>query len=237
MAGGTLLISRATKNHSHFKTKLEALGFYDVTVTALDKDALKSLIRELKPKLILVSASFYYCCTPFLMGELHKKFPKIKMAAVSLSDYPADLAMYFILNGVNSYVNYFEGVEQFYKGLDEIANGREYISPDVIKRIKLRRDYPEPAGQISERHKQVIKLICCGFKDHEIANILAVSRNTIVNHKANIFTSLNVRSNAELFRTAQILNIVRLNELDFYPKEFMLKPLPKKQILKRIVKK
>jgi len=230
MAGGTLVISRAEKNHATYKTQLENLGFRNVTVTSLEKDAQYALIRELKPDLLLMSARFYQCCTPFLMGELHKTFPKIKMAAVCLEDYPADIAMYFILNGINSYITYFDGEEQFYKGLVEIAKGRDYISPAVVERINLRWEKPDPAGKISERHKQVIRLICCGFKDKEIADVLAVSRNTIVNHKTSLFTTLNVRSPIELVRTVLTLEIVRLEELYFYPKEYTLNPLPKKEI-------
>jgi DNA-binding NarL/FixJ family response regulator len=231
MAGGTLMISRAVKNHSHYKKRLEALGFRNATVTALEKDALYSLIRELKPEQILMSARFYHCCTPFLMGELRKKFPKIKMTAVCLGEYPDDIAMYFILNGINSYVTSFDGVEQFYEGLDEIAKGRSYVSPGVLERIKLRKEeYPDPAGRITERHIQVIRLICCGFKDIEIADVLALSRNTIVNHKTDIFTTLNVRSPVELVRAALTLEILRLEELYFYPKDYTVNPLPDAKI-------
>jgi DNA-binding NarL/FixJ family response regulator len=233
MRSGTLMISRAVKNHAHYKKRLEALGFCNVTVTALEKDALYSLIREIKPELILMSARFYHCCTPFLMGELHKSFPKIKMAAVCLGEYPADIAMYFILNGINSYITSFDGIDQFYKGLDEVAKGREYISPAVEERINMRREKPDPVGKITERHKQVVRLICCGFKDSEIADVLAVSRNTVVNHKTGIFTTLNVRNPIELVRAALTLEIVRLEEIYFYPKEYTLNPLPEKKIKRR----
>jgi len=209
------------------------LGFHDVTVTALDKDALYSCIRNLRPDLILMSARFYQCCTPFLMGELHKTFPKIKMAAVCLGEYPVDIAMYFTLNGIKSYINSFDGLDQFYKGLHEVAKGGEYISPAVVERIDLRREYPEPAGKITERHKQVIRLICCGFKDKEIAETLAISRNTVVNHKTHLFSSLNVRSPIELVRAALTLELVQLEEMYFYPKDLTLNPQPDKKVLVR----
>jgi DNA-binding NarL/FixJ family response regulator len=218
------------KKPFHFKKRLEAFGFGDVTVTALDKDALYSLVRELKPDLVLMGARFYHCCTPFMMGALRKTFPKVKMAAVCLDEYPADIAMYFILNGINSYVTYFDGVDQFHKGLEEIAKGKEYVSPEVVERINMRREKPDPAGIITERHKRVIRLICCGFKEREIADVLAVSRNTVVNHKTDIFTALNVRSPVELVRTVLTLEILRLEELYFYPKDFTVNPLPKKNI-------
>ena len=233
---GTLLISREVNNHDYFKKELEGLGYQDVTVTALRKDALSSLIRKLKPERLLMCARFYQCCTPFMMGELHKEFPKIKMAAVTVGEYPDEIAMYYILNGINSYVAFSDGVEQFYKGLKEVAKGREYVSPGVVKRINLRREEkPNPAGTITERHLEVIRLICCGFKDREIAETLSISRNTVVNHKTNFFTSLNVRSPIELVCAALTLEIIRLEEIYFYPRDMTINPLPDKKNLKRRV--
>jgi len=126
VAGGTLLVSRAVNNHDYFKKRLEALGFQQVTVTDLERDALYFLIRDLRPDLLMMSASFYSCSTPYQMGELRKKFPKLKMAAVSIGNFPSDLAMYFIINGINSYINFFEGFEQFYKGLNMVAFLRRF---------------------------------------------------------------------------------------------------------------
>ena len=233
MAEGTLFFSRAEVNHTFYKKRFETLGFRNVTVSALEKDAQNSQIRELKPELIVMSARFYHCCTPFLMGELRKEFPKIKMAAIVLGEYPDDVAMYFILNGINSYVTSFDGVDQFYKGIDEVAKGREWISPGVVKRMEMRRDYPEPAGKISDRHIEVIRLICCGFKDEEIAKTLALSKRTVARHKTALFTSLNVRNPIELVRAALTLEIIRLEEIYFYPRGLTVNPLPEENILGR----
>jgi DNA-binding NarL/FixJ family response regulator len=233
MAGGTLMISRAVKNHSYYKKRLETLGYRDVTLTALERDALKNLIYDLKPKNILMGARFFQCCTPFFMGELHKLFPDTEMAAVCIGEYPPELAMYFIINGVQSYVTSFEGVEQFYKGIDEIRKGKEYVSPGVVERIDMRKEYPMPAGNITERHKEVIRLICCGFTEDEIGVTLDISRRTVTTHKTDIFTAMNVRNPVELVISAMTQKIVNLDELYFYPREYILNPLPDVKVKRR----
>ena len=233
MAGGTLFFSRAEVNHAHYKKRFEDMGFHDVTISALEKDAQYSQIRELKPELIMMSARFYHSCTPFLMGELRQMFPKTRMAAVVLGEYPDDVAMYFILNGINSYITSFDGVDQFYEGLEEVAKGRKWISPGVVKRIELRWEHPDPAGKVSGRHKEVIRLICSGFQDEEIAETLALSKRTIARHKTHLFTSLNVRSPIELVRAVLTLEIVRLEEMYFYPRGYTVNPLPGDKILGR----
>ena len=233
MAGGTLMVSRAIKNHVFFKKRLETLGFHNVTLTALEKDGLNSLIYDLKPSLLMMGARFYEGCTPFLMKQLKGNFPKIKMAALCAGHYPVDLAMYFILNGINSYVTSFDGIDEWYKGLEDVRRGKEYIAPTVVERIDKRIDYPDPAGKISERQKQVILLVCCGFRDEEVADLLHISRRTVTTHKTEIFTSLNVRNVSELIRTALYLEIITQDSLHFYPNNYTLNPLPEEKILKR----
>jgi len=229
MAGGTLMVSRAVCNFEYYKNRLLEFGYHDVTVTALERDALFFLIRDLKPSLILMSARFYHCCTPFMMGELHKKFPKIKMAALCLGEYPPDIAMYFILNGIKSYFTSFEGVDQFRKGLKEILKGRDFISPAVMERINMRLEYPEPAGKITGRHLEIIRLVCCGFRDMDIAELMAIAKSTVENYKTEIYTTLNVRNAIELIRAALTLKIMQLEELYFYPRDFTLNPKPDKK--------
>ena len=226
MKGGTLLASRAVKNHAYYKTRLETLGFSNVTVTALDKDALNTLIYEMKPEILMMGARYYQCCTPYMMKQLKSNFPKLKMAALSIGHYPPELAMYFILNGINSYVTSFDGIDQWYMGLEEIRKGKNYISPEVVERIDLRREYPEPARNITERQKQVIILVCNGFKDDEIGELLNISIRTVTTLKTQIFTTLNVRNANELIRMAIFLQIVTQDGLFFYPTDFTLNPLP-----------
>jgi DNA-binding NarL/FixJ family response regulator len=224
------VITREINNHSYYKKRLEGVGFPDVTPTLLEKDALDFQMGDLKPTYAIIDARFYQCCTPFLVGELKQKFPETKFAAVSIGEYPPELAMYFILNGAGSYITTTDGFDKVLDCLAEIPKGREFISPAVEKQKELRLVTPKPAGKISDRHREVIRLICCGFKDLEIADTLHISRRTVDNHKTEIFTSMNVRNAVELIISALTLKIVLLDELYFYPKDYMVNPLPDAKI-------
>jgi len=223
------MVSRRVKLHEHYKKRLEALGFNDVTLTAADKDALNMLINELKPRLFMIGAGFYYSATPYMMNCLIKRFPDINIATISISEYPADLAMGFIINGVKSYVNYLDGVDQFYRGLDCVRNGKVYISNSVQERIEMRRELPEAAGKLTKRELEVVRLLCNGFKSREIGDVLHISECTVNNHKTAIYPKLNVRNENEIIRMALITEIVKVEELIFFGRDFELKPQPKKQ--------
>ena len=235
MIGGTLMVSRAVKLHGHYQKRLEEMGFTGVSVTAADKDGLNMLISDLKPRNVLISSRFYQCCTPFMMADLHKHFPKINFAAVSLSEYPTELGMYFIVNGAKSYVDYWEGTEEFYKGMEDVRRGKTYISPNVQERFKLRDSYPYPARNLTARLVEVIRLIANGYTGKEAADVLHISERTVDADKRNIYTSLNVRNENELIRYAIYMGIINPEDLYFYGGDFVLNPKPPKE--KRKVKK
>jgi len=226
MTGGTLIVSRAINLYSFIKKQFEALGFDDVTVTGADKDGLNMLIRELKPRIVIMGCMFYQCCTPFLLADLHKQFPILNIAVVSITDFPADLAMYFIINGAKSYVNFWEGPEQFYKGLEEIRRGHQYISPEVKKRIDMRTYYPTPTGKLTCKQIEIIRLVANGYKGLEIADTLHMSIRSVESRKKEIYTAMNVRNENELIRVAISLGIIQQEELLFFGRDYELKPLP-----------
>jgi DNA-binding NarL/FixJ family response regulator len=228
MTGGTLMVSRAVNLHGDIKKKLETFGFDNVTVTDFEKDGLNMLIRELKPRLLMMGCMFYQCSTPFMVAALHKEFPKLNIAVISITDFPADLAMYFIINGAKSYVNFWEGSKQFYKGLEEIRKGHEYVSPEVVERIDMRKYYPEPSGKLTNRQIEITRLIANGYRGDEIADVLHISSGTVDNCKTEIYTAMNVRNENELIRVAINLEIINADELHFFGGDYVLKPLPMK---------
>jgi DNA-binding NarL/FixJ family response regulator len=229
MAGGTLIVSRAVNLYQYFKKQAEAFGFDNVSVTGVEKDGLSMLIRETNPRVVLIGCKFYQCCTPFMLADLHKQFPKLNIAVVSVTDFPDDLAMYFIINGAKSYVNFFEGPEQFYRGLKEIRDGNKYVSPEVLRRIEVRGYDPIPTGILTDRQVEIIRLVANGYTGAEIADTLHISERSVDSRKSEIYTALNVRNENEVIRVAICLGIVKPEELHFFGRDYRLKPLPEKQ--------
>ena len=228
MIRGTLVVTKRENFHAHFKKRFEQLGFPNVTVTGARRDGLNMVINELRPRILLMGSDFYECCTPFLLRDLHEYFPKLNIAVITLTDFPADLAMFFILNGAKSYIDYWEGQgpEPFYKGLDEIREGREYISPEVQRRIEMRSDYPDPSGILTKKQIEIIRLIANGFTGAEIADTLHMSERSVDNRKSEIYKALNVRNENEVIRVALCLGLIKPEELHFFSRNYELKPLP-----------
>jgi DNA-binding NarL/FixJ family response regulator len=229
MTGGTLMVSRAVKLHGHFKKELEVLGFKDVSVTSAAKDGLNMAINELKPRLLIIGCGFYKCSTPYMMSLLLRQYKGLNIAAVSLSEYPADLAMWFILNGVKSCIHLYDGIDQFYQGIGRIRDGKSFVSDSVKESIEMRRELPDPARKLTRLQLEIVKLVCNGLSACEVGDVLSISERTVYNEKTKIYTYLNVRNENELIRTAIELGIVNPDELIFYADGYVSKPLPEKK--------
>ena len=222
MIKGTLFVSRDVNNHSHYKMRAEEIGFRNVTFTGADKDGLNMIINDLKPRLVVMGSSFYDCATPYMMSILHRQYPKIILASVSLERYPAHLAMGLIANGVNSYVNFADGVEQFYAGLHFIKEGRAFIAANIDEKIR-NSELPRPSHELTERQIEVLRLICNGFTAFEIADVLHISVRTIKFHKTELYNNLKIRNENELIRVALYLGFIKVDELNFYGGNYCLR--------------
>jgi DNA-binding NarL/FixJ family response regulator len=122
-----------------------------------------------------------------------------------------------------------DGIDDFYKGLDRVKNGKKFVSQSVQERIDMREEKPVPAKKISEREIEVIRLTRNGLSSSEVGNVLHISEPTVNRHKANIYLNLNVRNENELYRTAEYLGLINKDEQIFSAPDLVLKPLPGKQ--------
>lgn len=236
MTGGTILLSRAKLLHSHIKLRLEELGFKNVMVTDIDKDALDFLISENKPDLLMIASGFYQACTPYMIGELIRKHKNLKLniAVVSVFEYPMSLAPYFIWHGAKSYLNLWEGYEEFHNGLQIIRKGKQYISPKTKVLMELHPDEnPDPRNNITGRMQSILIMLCCGLSPEEIGKELHITRKTVYNHIGFLFDTFHVKSRDEMVALAWQTGIVTKNDIRFYSRETNILTLPDWGILKQ----
>jgi len=218
MTGGTLIVSRAINHLNNYKERLENYGYDNVLSTSADKDELNNIIFEKQPNIVLMEACFNDRATPYMMRLLLDIFPELNIAVFNLYNYPDDTAMRFIFNGVNSYVNLFEGWNEFDKGIKIIRDGKIYISPKVKYKIGLLDEMPEPVNRITMRQHEIIRLISSGYNDLEIAKIIYVSKKTVINHKWAAYKAFDVDNPVSLFLAAESIGLITIDECRYFQK-------------------
>ncbi|HZT35321.1 MAG TPA: response regulator transcription factor [Nitrososphaera sp.] len=81
------------------------------------------------------------------------------------------------------------------KGFEVNVKKKEKRSKQVPVRIAHRRE-------ITQREREVLKLIARGFRNREAAEKLGISTKTVETHRANIMNKLALRNTAELIHYA-----------------------------------
>jgi DNA-binding NarL/FixJ family response regulator len=217
MPGGTLLISRAVKLFPYYKQRLEgAYGFNDVTVTDVDKDGLNTIINDLNPRIVLMGSGFYQAGTPYMAGELLKRFPNLNLAVISMYDYPLRLAAWFIWHGAKSYVSLWEGYDEFQRGLYAIREGKQYISPLAQDLIEQKTEWPDTKGKITKRQLECLIMLCSGFIPERIGTELQISKRTVSNTLAAMYKIFHAENREEMVALAWELDLVSKRDIRFF---------------------
>jgi DNA-binding NarL/FixJ family response regulator len=228
MTGGVLVVSRAKNLLPSFKSYLAGVGFTDIAVSSCEKDALNYLLAEIKPKLVFIESCFYECATPYMLGRLLRDFPKLKVVAFSVGEFPDDLAMWFFFHGVMSYVNMRDGFGELRCSLQTILAGGASWTQKVQDRIDLRREMPDPALDISNRQREVMFFMGNGFTSAETGDKMAICVRTVEAHKKALYELFHVRNENELIRVAYCLDLLEKEDLCFYGGNWVVSPLPGK---------
>jgi DNA-binding NarL/FixJ family response regulator len=224
--GCVLVVSRSPGILPICKRYLMGAGFHDVEVTSFEKDALNYVINATKPRMVFVESCFYQSATPYMMGQLLREMPGLRIVAFSVGEFPDDLAMWFCFHGGKGYVNFRDGYCELKRGLRQIYEGGEYWTKAVRRRIELRKEIPAPPLGVTPRQAEVLRLLCNGYRAEEVADALRVSRRTVETHKKELYLLFHVRNEAELARAGLCLGLVQAEELCFYGTGWEARPLP-----------
>lgn len=98
----------------------------------------------------------------------------------------------------------------------QVVNGGASITPSLARRLLKKLDFghgqisaPKPAFSsnneiflLSDREREVLKLVASGYVGDEISNMLHISVQTVNTHIKNIHRKLNVRTRAQAVRLA-----------------------------------
>jgi DNA-binding NarL/FixJ family response regulator len=216
LPGGTLFVSRKTAIFSWLKGAFVETGFRDITVTTFDKDALAFQLNELKPRHVFMDSAFYSGVTPYMIGKLLVKFPKLRIHIVNFGDFPDSLAMRFVFHGAKSYLDFRDGHDEFRAGLKKIFSGEDYYSQGVEAQFEEKNEMPKLTREVTDREWQVLFLVCNGFTEEKIAYNLAISRRTVDTHISNLHNILDAKKGGDLIRKALCLGWVKKEHLCFH---------------------
>jgi two-component system response regulator NreC len=160
--------------------------------------------RALKPDVILLDVVMPGESGIEVLPKLLKESPETKVLVLSMQDDPSYVREAFAA-GASGYVLKEAADEEVVAAVREIANGGHYVHPALGARMVAAEAQARAAAEadpLSEREREVLRLLALGHTNQEIAKMLYISVRTAETHRAHIMQKLRLSSRAELVRYA-----------------------------------
>lgn len=134
-------------------------------------------------------------CNGFdLIEYINKHEKSAKIIVFTMHEEPWIKAKLHTLD-IDGAVSKNEAADEIIKAIKAIAKGEKYFSPAFSFRHSLDAVTPPT---LSQREREVLKMLCKGLTSDEIADQLHISANTVNTYRRRLMEKLNVTNVAEL---------------------------------------
>ena len=175
-----------------------------------DVDVAVRLVLELEPDVVLLDVHMPGGGGVEVLRRVHERRPAQRALALSVSDEPQDVIA-LIRAGARGYVTKTISGEELAAAIAQVRDGDAVFSPRlagfVLDAFAGRLDVAAAAAdpeldQLTEREREVLRLIARGYLYKEIALRLSLSPKTIEHHVSAVLRKLQLSNRHELTRWA-----------------------------------
>lgn len=104
--------------------------------------------------------------------------------------------------GASGYVLKDNSFEELVQAVHAIAAGGTFVTPSVREKLRNLQRQGKTAGLLSNREREVIKLIAQGRSSKEIGRIMGISPRTVDTYRKRLMDKLDLRTLADVVRYA-----------------------------------
>jgi two-component system response regulator FimZ (fimbrial Z protein) len=137
---------------------------------------------------------------------LKNDFPDIK--TIIFSGQPEEVyAINSIKAGASGYISKAVNIITINEAILKVNDGGTYLSDEINKQLKLGKRVNKTGSyykKLSTREAEVLKLLCVGKKNKEVAKELNVNEKTISTYKARLMRKLRVTNLVDLVNQAKV---------------------------------
>lgn len=196
------------EDHTLLREGLAAMlaGEADLEVVAEAADGLEAVrcVEKHEPDLILLDLAMPKMNGISAIKDIHKRFGDVKILAVTIQTDDEYILAAFE-SGADGYCLKQANRDEFLNAIRNVLAGKRYISPEISDQVlegflagKRRLKTDTRWDSLTQREKEVLKLIGEGYKNAEIADFLCISPKTVDKHRSNIMKKLDLHNAAAL---------------------------------------
>lgn len=175
---------------------------FDVVGIVSNGRELVSAALTLKPHAAVVDIAM-----PVLSGidagrQVKRLLPSIKLLYLTMT-HDEELAVELLHQGASGYLVKTCASSELVTAIREILRGNHYLSSELSReRLDHCRWEKRYTQQVSERQRDVLRLLAEGKQMKEVGDILNITSRTVAFHKYKAMEALGISNNADLIRYA-----------------------------------
>lgn len=176
----------------------KALGEVTVATQSTLEAGLAHAAGSAPPDLVLLDLGLPGCEGIDALTRFRMEFPQLPVVVISAnSDRESILGV--LDSGANGFIPKTSKPEVIVAALRLVAAGGVYVPPEAIEDLTMQMPLRtvRESMDLTERQRDVLRLILKGYNNERIASELAIAPNTVKQHAHAIFVQLGVSSRAE----------------------------------------
>jgi two-component system response regulator NreC len=186
---------------SGLRMLLDAEEDLEVVAEAGDVDSARRYLRGHKPAVLILDLNMPGEPSLPAIPELREEFPDTQIVVLTMQDDPA-FAREAMRAGALGYVLKEAADAELVEAVRAAAAGSTYLHPRLGARLAAEPEKDAHKDDLTEREREVLKLIALGHTNSEVAEQLFLSVRTVESHRAHIQQKLRLQTRAELVRYA-----------------------------------
>jgi two-component system response regulator NreC len=179
---------------------LDAEAGFEVVAEAGDAVTAVRYVRGHKPAVLILDLNMPGGSSLDAVPDIQEASPGTEIVVLTMQNEPA-FARRALQAGVRGYVLKEAADAELVQAVRRAAAGDTYLQPALGARLAA-GDEARQADELSERERDVLRLIALGHTNAEVAEQLFISIRTVESHRAHIQQKLRLSSRAELVRYA-----------------------------------
>jgi two-component system response regulator NreC len=186
---------------SALRMLIEAEADFEVVAEAGDAETTIRYVRGHKPTVLILDLNMPGRSSLEAIPDIKEASPETEVVVLTMQNEPA-FARRALQAGVRGYVLKEAADSELVQAVRSAAAGDTYLQPALGARLVAESEKPPRGDALSEREREVLRLIALGHTNAEIAEQLYLSIRTVESHRAHVQQKLRLSSRAELVRYA-----------------------------------
>ena len=202
----TLIVDDHNLVRAGIRRMLDGLlpGMQIVGESGNGREALRMIVDD-QVELLITDLSMPDIEGTTLIRKAKKRAPDLKCIVLSMHT-TQDHVVAALRAGADGYVHKNASASELQDAVESVVKGATYLHPaiagSVVDLLRESEGSGDPLDQLTERQREILKLIAEGLTTREIAGRLRVSAKTVETHRAQLMDRLNIRNVPGLVKLA-----------------------------------